>query len=224
MRIVFVRHGEPNYEKDCLTPLGHRQAEAAARRLEEEGIEAIYSSPFGRALETAQAASDHLGVGPVRILDFMHEIYWGSTDGQPVYHGGHPWEIADELARQGYDLARTDWPQHPYFRNNQATLEAERVAREIDAWMATLGYTRTGAYYRCDRADEAQHTVALFSHGGSSAAAMARIFNLPFPYMCATMHIPFTGITIARLSREPGSIALPCLELANDGRHIQGVE
>ena len=62
MRIVFVRHGEPNYEKDCLTPLGHRQAEAAARRLEEEGIEAIYSSPFGRALETAQAASDHLGV------------------------------------------------------------------------------------------------------------------------------------------------------------------
>lgn len=30
MKIVFVRHGHPNYEKDCLTKLGHAQAEAAA--------------------------------------------------------------------------------------------------------------------------------------------------------------------------------------------------
>ncbi len=34
MRIIFVRHGEPNYELDCLTETGKKQAEAAARRLE----------------------------------------------------------------------------------------------------------------------------------------------------------------------------------------------
>ena len=33
MRILFVRHGHPNYEKDCLTELGHLHAEAAAKRL-----------------------------------------------------------------------------------------------------------------------------------------------------------------------------------------------
>ena len=33
MRIVFVRHGHPNYENDCLTPLGKQHAEAAAERL-----------------------------------------------------------------------------------------------------------------------------------------------------------------------------------------------
>ena len=38
MRIIFVRHGEPDYEKDCLTETGKLQAEAAARRLEREGI------------------------------------------------------------------------------------------------------------------------------------------------------------------------------------------
>ena len=36
MRIVFVRHGEPDYEHDCLTPLGRLQARAAAERLREE--------------------------------------------------------------------------------------------------------------------------------------------------------------------------------------------
>ena len=29
MRIIFVRHGHPNYRKDCLTELGHLQAKAA---------------------------------------------------------------------------------------------------------------------------------------------------------------------------------------------------
>ena len=32
MRIVFVRHGHPNYKDDCLTELGHLHAKAAADR------------------------------------------------------------------------------------------------------------------------------------------------------------------------------------------------
>jgi glycosyltransferase involved in cell wall biosynthesis len=38
MRIVFVRHGHPNYADDCLTELGHEHAEAASLRLLNEGI------------------------------------------------------------------------------------------------------------------------------------------------------------------------------------------
>ena len=45
MRIVFVRHGEPDYEHDCLTPAGREQALAAAERLKEENIEEICSVP-----------------------------------------------------------------------------------------------------------------------------------------------------------------------------------
>ena len=108
------------------------------------------------------------------------------------------------------------------FRNNRARLEAERIAGEVDAWMDTLGYRREGAYYRCVRPDDIQRTVALFSHGGSSAAAMGHILNLPFPYACGLFHLEFTGITVIRLDRRPGSMTLPCLELANDGRHIRG--
>ena len=41
MRIVLIRHGDPNYEKDCLTELGHKQVKVAAQRLLKEGIEEI---------------------------------------------------------------------------------------------------------------------------------------------------------------------------------------
>ena len=39
---------------------------------------------------------------------------------------------------------------------------------------------------------------------------------------CLMAHIEFTGITVIRLDRNPGAMRLPCLELANDGRHIRG--
>ena len=51
---------------------------------------------------------------------------------------------------------------------------------------------------------------------------MGHILNLPFPYACGLFHLEFTGITVIRLGRKPGTQTLPCLELANDGRHIHG--
>ena len=223
MRIVFVRHGEPDYEHDCLTPDGREQALAAAERLKEEGIEEIWSSPLGRAYETALAASAALDL-PVKTLDFMREVHWGSRDGSPLFAGGHPWNISDELARQGVDLTRKDWRAHPFFRNNTVLDSVDLVEAGIDRWLGSFGYIRDGFYYRCERQDAAQKTVALFSHGGSSCAAMGHILNLPFPYACALLHLEFTGITVLRLDRHPGMQTLPCLELANDGRHIRNAK
>lgn len=221
MRIVFVRHGEPDYTHDCLTEQGKLQALAAAERLREEGIEEIFSSPLGRAAETAAATAELLKL-PVKTLDYMRELHWGSTDGTPLPSDGHPWDLADLLAGEGWDLTNPGWREHPYFRNNRVTENVDMVAQRTDEWLLSLGYERNGAFYRCVRPDDRQKTVALFSHGGSSAAAMGHILNLPFPYACGLFHLEFTGITIIRLDRNPGQQRLPCLELANDGRHISG--
>lgn len=221
MRIVFVRHGEPDYTHDCLTEQGKLQALAAAERLREEGIEEIFSSPLGRAAETAATTAELLKL-PVKTLDYMRELHWGSTDGTPLPSDGHPWDLADLLAGEGWDLTNPGWREHPYFRNNRVTENVDMVAQRTDEWLLSLGYERNGAFYRCVRPDDRQKTVALFSHGGSSAAAMGHILNLPFPYACGLFHLEFTGITIIRLDRNPGQQRLPCLELANDGRHISG--
>ena len=221
MRIIFVRHGEPDYAHDCLTDVGKLQAVEAAERLRNEGIEEIYASPLGRAAETAAATAEVLK-RPVITLDYMRELHWGSLDGTPIPSDGHPWDLADRMAEEGWNPVNAGWRDHPYFRNNVVTAEADHVARETDKWLRTLGYEREGACYRCMRPDNRQRTVALFSHGGSSAAAMGHILNLPFPYACGLFHLEFTGITIIRLDRNPGSRCMPCLELANDGRHIQG--
>lgn len=221
MRIVFVRHGEPDYQHDCLTETGKQQALLCAERLREEGISEIWSSPLGRAAETAAAASRAIGL-PVRTLDFMRELNWGSRDGSPIFAGGHPWDIADEMARQGLPLNDPCWRSLPFFRNNTAVDSVNLVEEGIDGWLSSLGYLREGCYYRCTRENDDQKTVALFSHGGSSGAAMGHMLNLPFPFACALFHLEFTGITVLRLDRRPGSLNTPRLELVNDGRHIRG--
>ena len=221
MRIIFVRHGEPDYARDCLTEQGLIQAKACAERLRFEGIEEIWSSPLGRAAETAAVTAEKLDL-PVRTLDHMRELHWGSMDGEPLPSDGHPWELADRLAAEGWDLTDPAWREHPYFSNNRVTEEADHVARKTDEWLLSLGYERHGNYYRCVRQDDRQKTVALFSHGGSSAAAMGHIMNLTFPYACGVFHIHFTGITIIRLCRHPGAERIPCLELVNDAAHIHG--
>lgn len=42
MRIIFVRHGHPNYDLDCLTSLGHKHGDAVAERLKDEPVEKIF--------------------------------------------------------------------------------------------------------------------------------------------------------------------------------------
>ena len=222
MILILVRHGDPDYQKDCLTELGHEQAKIAAKRLMEEGIEEIYSSPLGRARQTAQAFADLSGLGPVRILDFMKEIRFGKEDA--LYQSGNPWLMACKLVSEGKDLQNSDWRNYPEFIDNTAVTDVDNVMRESDKWLAELGYEREGLYYRCTNKDDREKTIVLFSHGGSSTALLSRVLNIPFPHMCQILgHMRHTSITILRFDNMPGSLSMPIAEVMADARHINGV-
>lgn len=220
MKIIFVRHGHPDYVNDCLTELGHKQAQQAAERLKNENIDEIYSSPFGRAYETSLYTAK-LFSKEVTKLDFMREIKWGSSDGEEVYKDGHPWDTSLYAISLGYSLMDEGWTKEKPFCNNVVFSEIERVAKESDIWFEKLGYKREGANYRVI-GDNTDKTIALFSHGGSSSALFSHILNLPFFYLCRAICPDFTAITVMSLSDEKGTLTAPMIELANDSRHIKG--
>ncbi len=220
MRIIFVRHGHPDYARDCLTPLGHRHAEAAAQRLKDEGVVQIFSSTCGRALETADHLAQIAGV-PVQKCDFMREVSWGSADGSPMVEDGHPWSVADRMVNHGQPLMDFGWREREGYRGSRLLSCAEHVAAGADEWLARLGYTREGHYYRAGR--YTNRTVAAFGHGGESAALLSHMFNLPLPFVCAAMGPDYTGITIVTLPDWPGELVSPRFELMNDARHIAGI-
>ena len=64
MILYYVRHGDPIYDPNQLTPLGERQAEAVAKRLAVHGIDKIFASPSNRARQTAQPLCDLMKQAP----------------------------------------------------------------------------------------------------------------------------------------------------------------
>jgi probable phosphoglycerate mutase len=85
----LLRHGEHNVQgRICagrmpgvvLSERGRAEAEAAARRLTEADIAAIYASPMERTRETGEIVGRHLGL-PVNIRDDLAELDFGEWTG-----------------------------------------------------------------------------------------------------------------------------------------------
>jgi len=53
MRLLFIRHGDPDYENDALTDVGKAEADALAKHILDWDINEVYLSPLGRARATA---------------------------------------------------------------------------------------------------------------------------------------------------------------------------
>lgn len=220
MRIIFVRHGHPNYVNDCLTELGHKHAAAVAERLKDEGISEIYSSTCGRAYETAGYVAEKYGL-PIVKCEFMREISWGSVDNEPIPFDGHPWSAVDDMVAKGESILNPNWASVEPFARNKMVGYTENIAANLDEWLKNLGYTREGLYYRVAEDVATNKTIAAFGHGGAGSAIFSHLFNLPYPFVCTTLNQDYTGITIVELPDMPGALVKPRFEIMNDARHIK---
>lgn len=220
MRIIFVRHGHPDYNKDCLTELGHQQAKACADRLKDEKIDKFYSSSCGRAYETALHIAEGRGM-EVEKLDFMREIGWGPAGSDKGQAGYDPWTLGARMVDRGQSLMSPTWPfEEPYntsFTSDRILL----VGEAFDKWLENFAITREGSLYRMGKPQ--YDTILLASHGGSSSAVMSRIFNLPMPFVSRAILPNFTAVTVISFWAEEGSLFSPQIEIMNDARHIMGI-
>lgn len=221
MKIYFIRHGEPSPEDRLLTELGHKQAQAAAHRLADSGIEQIFSSTLKRAWQTAEPTAKMLGLDIIPC-DFIREIGWKSLDSEPLPENGHPWNLAVLRASEGKSLLMDDWQsRYPY--SNSRVVECYRdVVSGMDGFLETLGYKREGDYYRVI-GDDTDKTIAVFSHAGSSSAALSHMLNIPFPQFCGAFTPRHASVTLVELSNKKGALIFPKMLLFNDTRHTDAL-
>jgi broad specificity phosphatase PhoE len=87
--LLLVRHGETDWNAvgrlqghtdRPLSDFGRRQAEQLAEELEDEPLDAIYTSDLARARETAEIAGERLGL-PVVLDPDLREKDWGTWEG-----------------------------------------------------------------------------------------------------------------------------------------------
>lgn len=91
-RLLLIRHGATAANElrpyilqggginHSLSPIGQQQARSMARFLESTTIDAIYSSPLKRAVETAQSLTEGRSC-PVQCIDELVEVDVGDWEG-----------------------------------------------------------------------------------------------------------------------------------------------
>lgn len=218
MKLLIIRHGNPDYANDTLTEKGWAEANALAERLKNYHIDAIYTSPLGRAKDTARPTVEAIGVEPV-VLDWLREFPAGvKTEYRP--NGMCPWEMLPLhwSARQGL-CDREDWKTTEPFADSDCPATFERVGASFNALMAEYGYTREGDVYHMDPEKAPNDkTIAFFCHQGLGLALFSHIVGLSPAWVWQTMFLPTSSVTEVHMEthrEEPGIAAARVMNLGD---------
>ncbi len=222
MIFYYIRHGDPIYSPDSLTPLGHRQAEAAARRLAVHGLDQIYASTSERARLTALPTSELLKL-EIEQLDWCNEGH-ASRELTAPYGEGKRWlfhhpEIRPLLGSREMINLGENWYEHPAFADWDFKPGIDRIKRESDAFFASLGYEhdRENARYKCVAPNNKR--IALFAHQGFGLAFLSSLLDIPYPLFATRFDLCHSSVTVIEFADDNG-YCIPCvLSQANDS-HI----
>jgi probable phosphoglycerate mutase len=214
MRISFIRHAEPYYPDDSLTPVGHRESQALADHLAGCGITGLYASPRGRARLTADYTARRLNL-PVMIEPWANEL-----DGLYSEEYRHAiWDIDGAVLRAPAVVDHLNgWQSVPPFDHPRLAGHLERIRAGSDDFLARQGYHFDGTVYRVAKASRAH--IAFFAHLGFGLAWLSHLLAIPLPLMWAGFYMhPSSVTTILFDERQPG-IALPRLLCLGDVSHL----
>ena len=220
MILYYVRHGDPIYNPNQLTPLGERQAEAVAKRLAVYGIDRIYSSPSNRALQTAEPLCQ-IVKQKAMILDSADEntayeqMHLVEEDGTRKWVFRHK-EGREVLNRQQVRDMNRSWHTHPYFSETTLGAGIERIQRETDAFLESLGYKHdleANCYYAQRENNE---RIAFFAHEGVGAAILSCMLDIPYPIFSTRFDMTHTGVTVIRFEEQYGIVIPQVLTFSND--------
>ncbi len=216
MLFYLIRHGDPIYNPDQLTPLGHRQAEAVAKRLALHGLDRVYVSSSNRAQQTAEPTCEVLKLKPT-VLDWCNEGHaWH------YFANDNRWFFADPVYRRESlkpEHACPDWYNAPAFAGH---LFGEGVAYyEKNAFdlFRELGfdYTPQENVYRVIK--PAPERVALFAHQGFGMCFLSTVLRIPYPVFSSRFNFTHTGITVLEMHDE-GGFAFPEVVTLSDTSHL----
>lgn len=167
MKLLFLRHGRTdwnaanriqggNVEID-LNADGVRQAECAAEGLRRAGLsfDRVYSSPYRRAMHTAEIVCSRVG-GVLIADDRIHEICFGEYEGTPYLDGG----FIDDNIRAAFE----DPPAY--------------VPRGGETYDQVLGRVRDFFESELKPLEGRCDSVLVVAHGGVLHAAVTLVLRL----------------------------------------------
>lgn len=220
MLLYYIRHGDPQYVPDELTPLGKLQAASVAKRLATHGIDQVFASTSGRAIETSQPLCDLLKLKPT-LLDWCNEdrvmvnLTGRTKQGYIEWIFRIPEVRAMFCTNEVRSLGR-EWYTHPYFADTPYGQGIQKVQADVDAFLESLGYRHDLENNVYEAVNPNDQRVALFAHEGAGAAILSCILDVPYPIFTSHFDMTHTAVTVIEFAENYGVLTPRVLTYGND--------
>jgi broad specificity phosphatase PhoE len=220
MILYVIRHGDPDYATDSLTPKGKLQADALAKRLAVHGIDTVYSSPLGRAMLTAKSTCDLLGL-ECNIEPWTSEAEaWASFAGK-LPNGNHSWAFAQQntvLRNDKTVYLGERWYEAEGLKMIDGKEGYERLIAASDAFLNRLGYKRQGSIYKIIKPNEGR--IALFCHQGLGLSWISHLLQIPPHIFWAGFDLTHSGFSVFEFRNNADGFTAPRCLCLSDTSHI----
>lgn len=214
MKLILIRHADADYETDTLTKLGEVEARALADVVASEDVNAIFTSPQGRARITADYISEMVDM-PNIIQFWLHELNGNFQDDLWA------WRVfgADVLAATD-SWTKENWVETAAYGEHMKPI-VDEMLEHFDKFMRDQGYVRNGCGYEISVSNV--NTVVLVCHAGVILTILSHVLNIPLPITFSQFTIGLSSQTILEME-ESDEMGVFKLLAMNDMSHLRGVD
>ena len=209
MKIIIIRHGDPDYSIDSLTEKGWREAALLAERIAQMKVDDYYCSPLGRARDTASLTLKKCG-RQAQIFDWLREFSLPTKDPATGLPRNVAWDaMPDYWTKLDGFFDREKWLDTGYVGESEGRKYAYEVWDGLDAVLADHGYVRDGSMYRtaCGNRD----VLVFFCHFGVEAVMLSHLLNVsPMVLWHGMIALPTSVTTLISEEREEGAVYFRC--------------
>jgi probable phosphoglycerate mutase len=215
VKLIFIRHGDPDYVKDCLTQRGRIEAEALQPRVAGWPKFDVYQSPLGRAQETARLALQGSGLTP-QTLPWLEEFRGRLPDGKIC------WDLAPSVyAADPLLIDPVRWTQaETYCGSNVEQIHKETVSG-LDALLENYGYRRRGRLYGTRNDTRRDAVVVLFCHMAITMDCLSHLLNLAAPTLWQQTFLPPASVTVVGTEEQEAGWAQWRTQGMGDTSHLR---
>jgi len=211
MKMLIVRHGDPDYSIDSLTPKGRVEAELLSRELVKLDVKAFYVSPLGRAKDTAAYTLEKLNRTAIEC-DWLREFRGKVQQPDRLCPVAWDWRPKDWTSVDGF-YDRDMWMHEVPMVNANIPAEHQFVIAGFDDLLAKHGYVRDGRIYRVEKPNE--DTIVLFCHFGVECVMLGHLLGIsPMLLWHGFCAAPTSVTTVVTEEREKG---IACFRVSRFG-------
>lgn len=204
MKLLIVRHGDPDYTIDSLTEKGWREAELLSEKLSKIPAKAYYVSPLGRAKDTASFTLQKVNRTAEEcewLREFNPRIYRPDVAGRKTI----TWDwLPQDWMKEERFFRNDQWQDCEAFREGKVKEEYDWVIEHFDALLKKHGYEREGRCYRAVRPNN--DTIIFFCHFGLQCVLLSHLMNVsPMILWHSTCAAPTSVTTVITEERRKGT-------------------